>query len=138
MPEHSPSWGSTTVNLPLKEKVLREVFGPPPIHYGKPHGHAHTTIPRMKGMNGRRKSNLSMQSLTPRQLPSECSDMASPAPNGVSNAELPERLIEETTSAAESGNYSSSASVLDDTKYELEQVKTTESISSGKSGVEPA
>ena len=135
MPEHSPSWGSTTVNLPLKEKVLREVFGPPPIHYGKPHGHAHTTLPRMKGTNGRRKSNLSMQNLTPRHLPSERSDMGQ---NGVSNNELPEPLSEQPASAVEPGQFSSHALTFDDMKYELEQVKTTESISSGKSNVEPS
>ena len=138
MPEHSPSWGSTTVNLPLKEKVLREVFGPPPIHYGKPHGHAHTTLPRTKGPNGRRKSNLSMHTLTPRQLPSERSSMDLLGQNGVSQSELPEPLIEQITSAVEPGKYSSSTSVFDDTKHELEQVKTTESVSSGKSNVEPS
>ena len=137
MPEHSPSWGSTTVNLPLKEKVLREVFGPPPIQYGRPHGHAHSTLPRIKAPNGRRKSNLSMQSLTPRQLPSERSDMILESHNGVTNATLPEALIAETTSAVEPGKYSSSASRFDDMKYDLEQVKTTDSISSSTSNVEP-
>lgn len=135
MPEHSPSWGSTTVNIPLKEKVLREVFGPPLIHYEKPHAYAHSTIPRIKVTNARRKSNLSMQSLTPRELPSERHEMVANK-NSVSATLLPDPVIEESTTTAESTKLSSSASAFDDMKYELEQVKTAESVSSVMSNVE--
>ena len=139
MHEHSPSWGSTTVNLPLKEKVLREVFGPPPIHYERPRGHAHSTLPRIKPPSGRRKSNLSIQSLTPRQLPSERSrsELGSQHQSDVPHSRLPEPLVEEPTSIVENGKYSSSASMFDDMRYELEKVKTTESISSANSNSEP-
>ena len=136
MHEHSPSWGSTTVNLPLKEKVLREVFGPPPIHYEKPHGHHHSTLPRIKTPGGRRKSNLSMQSLTPQQLPSERSDLALNGQNGETPNILPEPLLEAPASGYGVGPYSASASAYDDTKYDLEQVRTVDSVSSTKSNVE--
>ncbi|KAH8154768.1 uncharacterized protein LAJ45_01299 [Morchella importuna] len=33
----SPSWGATSVNRKLQEQVLREVFGPPPVHHHRPH-----------------------------------------------------------------------------------------------------
>lgn len=38
-PKSFPSWGATTVNRKLQEQVLREVFGPPPMHtHHHPHG----------------------------------------------------------------------------------------------------
>lgn len=59
MHEHTPSWGNTTVNEQLKEKILRDVFGDP-IQYSRRHGH-HSTHPRIKKSQQRRRSNLSIQ-----------------------------------------------------------------------------
>ena len=47
LPEHSVSWGKTTVNSQLREQVLREVFGPPFVHHRKRHGKGHSTLPRL-------------------------------------------------------------------------------------------
>ena len=48
LPEHSASWGTTTVNSQLREQVLREVFGPPMTHHHKRHAKGHSTLPRLR------------------------------------------------------------------------------------------
>lgn len=45
--KHQSSWGATTVNTKLQEQVLREVFGPPTIHYYHRHARSHHTLPRV-------------------------------------------------------------------------------------------
>lgn len=57
-PVHTPSWGTTTVNEGFRDKVMREVFGPPPIKH-KRHHHNHSTLPKAKDPTCRRRSNLS-------------------------------------------------------------------------------
>src|SRR5262249_20582202 len=45
----------------LKDKILREVFGPPPVQYYRRHPSSHSTVPRLKPSQGpRRRSNLSV------------------------------------------------------------------------------
>ncbi|KPI36059.1 Inositol hexakisphosphate kinase 1 [Cyphellophora attinorum] len=62
MPDHTPSWGNTTVNSQLKEKVLRDVFGDP-VRHSQRHVH-HSTHPRIRKPGQRRRSNLSMNTLS--------------------------------------------------------------------------
>lgn len=57
LPEHSSSWGTTTVNSKLREQVLREVFGPPSLPSHKKHARAHCTLPRIRTPS-RRKNQL--------------------------------------------------------------------------------
>jgi len=52
------SWGATTVNTKLQEQVLREVFGPPTIHYHQRNAHSHHTLPRVKEFDGQRTKVL--------------------------------------------------------------------------------
>ena len=46
--KHQTSWGATTVNTKLQEQVLREVFGPPTIHYHPRHPRSPHTLPRVQ------------------------------------------------------------------------------------------
>ncbi len=48
------SWGATTVNTKLQEQVLREVFGPPIIHYHHRHARSQQAIPRVKVIDDQR------------------------------------------------------------------------------------
>lgn len=57
---HSPSWGTTSVNKAFTDEVLREVFSPPVIHQRR-HARNHSSMPRIragvtptrtKGFNG--------------------------------------------------------------------------------------
>ncbi|KAK5224470.1 inositol polyphosphate kinase kcs1 [Exophiala xenobiotica] len=127
MPEHSNSWGNTSVNEGLKDKILREVFGPPPIQYYSHRLHTHSTMPRLKGGHGnRRRSNLSVNSL-PQREPQAAEESGQPRQEPSSKPETPQAtpiskissVIEQSTE----GLYSSSASAYED--YKLEQVKTT-------------
>lgn len=52
--KHQTSWGATTVNTKLQEQVLREVFGPPTIHYHQRHARNHHTLPRAKEVKDQR------------------------------------------------------------------------------------
>jgi inositol-hexakisphosphate 5-kinase len=124
MPEHSPSWGTTTVNGRLREQVLREVFGPTPIqHRNKRHGPSHSTIPRPSDPNSRRRSNLSGTFNEPAQLVEgnqnnvEASTATDEA-NGTSR-----EILEE--SATKPDKYSSSASVFEDVSRALGKIRTT-------------
>ncbi|KAL6248472.1 inositol polyphosphate kinase kcs1 [Rhinocladiella similis] len=137
MPEHSPSWGNTSVNEGLKDKILREVFGPPPIQYLRRHPAAHSTMPRLKGGHGsRRRSNLSVNSLPqqnvqpPEELPQRPHpEMAAKIPPLLA----PSRTKSSVNSQSTESMYSSSASAYDE--YKLEQVKTTGSdLSTASSG----
>lgn len=58
-PGHSASWGATTVNMKLREQVLMEVFRPTPIHHHRRHARGHNTLPRLREVGSRRRSNLS-------------------------------------------------------------------------------
>lgn len=44
-PKSLSSWGATSVNRKLQEQVLREVFGPPPVHT---HHHSHSSNSRSR------------------------------------------------------------------------------------------
>ncbi len=138
MPEHSNSWGNTSVNEGLKDKILREVFGPPPIQYYRRHLHTHSTMPRLKGGHGsRRRSNLSVNSLPQRDQQAD-EELNQPRQEPSSKTETPQAtpiskipsLIEQSTE----GVYSSSASAYED--YKLEHVKTTGSDLSNASSAE--
>lgn len=132
MSEHSNSWGNTSVNEGLKDKILREVFGPPPIQYYRRHLPSHSTVPRLKGQHGprRRRSNLSVNSI-PGDHGLSTSER-SKAQNQKSSlnfkdAETP-TVTEHPTEGGESVNsvYSSSVSAFDDMKrYNLEKIRTT-------------
>lgn len=131
MPEHSNSWGNTSVNEGLKDKILREVFGPPPVQYYRRHLPSHSTVPRLKGSHApTRRSNLSMNSF-PRQDSNESlptnEERQEPHLLNNDNPTYMSPLAEVSTQNPDSANprYSSSASAYDDIKYNLEQVKTT-------------
>ncbi|OAL29968.1 hypothetical protein AYO22_01874 [Fonsecaea multimorphosa] len=138
MPEHSNSWGHTTVNEGLKDKILREVFGPPPVQYFRRHIPSHSTVPRLKGHRApRRRSNLSTNSFPH----TDAKDSAQPNDHletPILNNEMAHMppLSEIRPQASDGGVYSSSASAFDDLKYNLEQVKTAGSEVSTSSGAE--
>jgi len=58
--KHQTSWGATTVNTKLQEQVLREVFGPPTIHYHQRHARNHHTLPRVKEASDQRSKILEL------------------------------------------------------------------------------
>ncbi|KAK6384450.1 inositol polyphosphate kinase kcs1 [Exophiala oligosperma] len=137
MPEHSPSWGNTSVNEGLKDKILREVFGPPPIQYLRRHPAAHSTMPRLKGDHGsRRRSNLSVSSLPQQNGQSSEGHPRRPLPEVTIKTPpllTPSHTRSSVTSQSTEGMYSSSASAYDE--YKLEKVKTTGSdLSAASSG----
>lgn len=131
MPEHSNSWGNTSVNEGLKDKILREVFGPPPVQYYRRHlAHTHGTIPRLKpgqyhSDGSRRKSNLSTNSIA--LVESRSTDKE----QGKSSAsfEHPAMVSVSGDSSngleAPKGAYSASVSAVDGMTYGLEKVRTT-------------
>ena len=141
MPEHSISWGNTSVNEGLRDKVLREVFGPPPVQYYRRHLHNHSTVPRLRGNHASRKrSNLSVNSLpTTEAGPVKEAKEQPENPNIDKDAlhvtwqnKIPSQNSQNSTDSL----YSSSASVYEDYKYNLEQVKTTGSDMSNASSME--
>jgi hypothetical protein len=138
MPEHSNSWGHTTVNEGLKDKILREVFGPPPVQYFRRHMPSHSSFPRVKGSHPRRRrSNLSVNSFPQ----AEVQDLSRPdgrLDTPMSNNEAPHMApLSEVSKNAEAGSmYSASVSATDDLRYNLEQVRTTGSEMSSGSGAE--
>ncbi|OAP64910.1 hypothetical protein AYL99_00882 [Fonsecaea erecta] len=139
MPEHSNSWGHTTVNEGLKDKILREVFGPPPVQYFRRHIPSHSTIPRLKGNHvPRRRSNLSTNSFPhadTRDSIQSKGHLETPILHNETTYMPPISKIRSQTSDGPSV-YSSSASAFDDLKYNLEQVKTAGSEVPNSSGPE--
>lgn len=119
MHEHTPSWGSTTVNEQLKEKVLRDVFGDP-VTAQRRHGY-HSTHPRIKKPAARRRSNLSMQAMSSQPGPSNGSLPSRSDANGVYG----------TVTEEDEGydHLSSSTSTFDDMRS-LDRVRTAESVHS--------
>lgn len=122
MHEHTPSWGSTTVNEQLKEKVLRDVFGDP-ITSHRRHGH-HSTHPRIKKPAARRRSNLSVQTLSPQAGPSNGNLLNTAVSNGV------HATVAEEDHAYE--QLSSSTSAFDESTT-LDRVRTADSATSNAS-----
>ncbi|EXJ55167.1 hypothetical protein A1O7_08092 [Cladophialophora yegresii CBS 114405] len=139
MPEHSNSWGHTTVNEGLKDKILREVFGPPPVQYFRRHPPPHSSFPRIKGSHPRRRrSNLSVHSF-PHTEGKDLSQSDGQLDTSMSSNEAPRMapLSEAVSKTADTGSmYSVSVSATDDLKYNLEQVRTTGSEMSSQSGAE--
>ncbi|KAI1608117.1 inositol-hexakisphosphate kinase [Exophiala viscosa] len=141
MPEHSISWGNTSVNEGLRDKVLREVFGPPPVQYFRRHLHNHSTVPRLRGNHASRKrSNLSVNSLPPTEGGIVKEVKEQPKKPGTDNDTLhvtwQNKIPSQTSQNSSDSLYSSSASVYEDYKYTLEQVKTTGSDISNASSTE--
>lgn len=140
MPEHSISWGNTSVNEGLRDKVLREVFGPPPVQYYRRHLPNHSTVPRLRGSHGTRKrSNLSVNSLSytdggARKEAKEPLDQ--PGTDKEALHVTWEKKIPSQNGQNPDSLYSSSASAYEDYKYNLEQVKTTGSDMSNASSTE--
>ena len=46
--KHNASWGVSSVQTPLKEQILREVFAPPIIHRRRHRGRGYSTLPKVK------------------------------------------------------------------------------------------
>ena len=136
MPEHAPSWGNTTVNAGLKEKVLRDVFGPPPIQYQRRHGAHHSTMPRVREPHPRRRSNLSIQHVsTP--APIATSNGHPPMPNGTESSNLSGQAASRRgTELEKRDRLSASVSVYDEMKHDLGRVKTVNSLDSEASATE--
>jgi len=130
MPEHSNSWGNTSVNEGLKDKILREVFGPPPVQYHRRHlAHTHGTIPRLKPgqyhLDGsRRKSNLSTNSIPQVESWSTDNEQGKGSANLENSAVVPVSEGSTKGSEAPHGAFSASVSAVDG-MYGLEKVRTT-------------
>ncbi|KIX08606.1 uncharacterized protein Z518_03262 [Rhinocladiella mackenziei CBS 650.93] len=141
LPEHSNSWGNTSVNEGLKDKILREVFGPPPVQYYRRHISSHSTVPRLKNHHGpRRKNNLSANPFPrPDSKESKHSQEKLEAPSSTNENTQMSPLSEIAhNSDTANGVYASSASAFDDMKYGLEPVRTTGSeISTASSENKP-
>ncbi|KIW63625.1 hypothetical protein PV04_08611 [Phialophora macrospora] len=139
MPEHSNSWGHTTVNEGLKDKILREVFGPPPVQYFRRHMPSHSSFPRVKGSHPRRRrSNLSVNSFPPAEV-KDLGRSDGRLDTTMSSNEAPHMapLSEVVSKNADTGSvYSASVSATDGLKYNLEKVRTTGSEMSSGSGAE--
>ena len=138
MPEHSNSWGQSSVNSGLKDKILREVFGPPPVQYLRRRAQ-HTTLPRAKGSQPRqRRSHLSINSFPQPDIKDlSQSDGQIEASASVEQTTHMSRLNEVQSTNGDGGSmYSSSVSATDDLKYGLEKVRTTGSEMSSGSGQE--
>ena len=126
-PEHSPSWGTTTVNGRLQLEVLREVFAPTPIQQRRRHGPSHSTMPRVRDPNSRRRSNLSnsFDKQTPR-VENSTNGLAAHASLVKSQDLAAESMAEEVFSKPDM--YSSSASVYEEFSQVLGKTRTTTSI----------
>lgn len=125
MPEHSPSWGTTTVNGRLREQVLRELFGPTPIQHRRKHAPSHSTMPRPREPTSRRRSNLIGTFNGPAEPVVDNQNTAEPRTatlesNG-SNAGISEESVPKPDI------YSSSASVFEDVSHALGRLRTTSS-----------
>ena len=137
MPEHAPSWGNTTVNAGLKEKVLRDVFGPPPIQYQRRHGIHHSTMPRVREPHPRRRSNLSIQHLSTPAPIATSNGHESPVLNGTESSQLSgQAASRQDTELEKRDRLSASVSVYDEMRHDLERVKTVSSIESEASATE--
>lgn len=124
LPEHSPSWGTTTVNGRLREQVLREVFAPTPVQHRRRHGASHSTMPRTRDHNSRRRSNLSNTFDEEGQPAEDKTHGDNSQPNANQRkVNLGESLSEELIPKPE--KYSSSASVFEDVSQALAKVRTT-------------
>ena len=119
-PEHSPSWGTTTVNGRLREQVLREVFGPTPIQHRRRHAPSHSTMPRTRGPNSRR-SNLS-GTFNEHNAPTEDSTNGVDTKSTALASSPSAQILEE--SVPMSDKYSSSASVFEDVSHALGKIHT--------------
>lgn len=144
MSEHSNSWGNTMVNEGLKDKILREVFGPPPVQYYRRHmpSHTHGTVPRMRPGQyhtdgSRRKSNLSAHAIPLVKALHPDEEQAKDALNSEHSTMVP--VSEESATCLEvpHGTYSASVSAVDGMTYGLEKVRTTGSEVSTASNGEP-
>ncbi|KAK4941918.1 inositol polyphosphate kinase kcs1 [Elasticomyces elasticus] len=141
MPDHSISWGNTSVNEGLRDKVLREVFGPPPVQYYRRHLHNHSTVPRLRGNHASRKrSNLSVNSLPSAdgggvQEVKTATEKLS-ADKDTLHVTWQNKIPSQHSQGSTDSLYSSSASAYEDYKYNLEQVKTTGSDMSNASSTE--
>jgi inositol-hexakisphosphate 5-kinase len=139
MPEHSNSWGHTTVNEGLRDKILREVFGPPPVQTPRRHIHPHGSFPRVKGSEPhRRRSNLSTNSFPHPDPGGGRPTHEQPAPAILDSevAHLSPLSELQANDAEMAGAFPSSAPVADDLKYGLERIKTTGSEMSSGSATE--
>jgi inositol-hexakisphosphate 5-kinase len=135
LPEHSASWGTTTVNSKLREQVLREVFGPPLIHHHKKHAKDHNTLPRLR-TRSHRKTNLSESQHDPRYRNASISanQWRSPAIDDAHTpAQQQERLLTANEKQPSANAYSASVSEFEELTRGLEKVRTTSSIESQQS-----
>jgi len=134
--EHSMSWGTTTANAQLKDKVFRDVFGPLPtlkvhrkVNTARPNS-AHSTLPRTKDPSSRRRSNLSQQSFDS----TEKHDSRVVRHTSSSSTTVPFSPGDDLHLCVPSKDvYSSSASTADDVKNSLEMVRATTHIGSDES-----
>lgn len=127
LPEHSPSWGTTTVNDRLQWEVMSELFAPTPVQQRKRHGSSHSTLPRARDPNSRRRSNLSNMSDEPgRHAGRNTNGVDTYTGTTDTNGIAPESPFDEELSKPE--KYSSSASVFEDVSHALGKTRTTTSI----------
>jgi inositol-hexakisphosphate 5-kinase len=139
LPEHSASWGTTTVNSKLREQVLREVFGPPLIHHHKKHAKDHNTLPRLR-TRSHRKTNQSEAQHDSRYRNASISanEWRAPGPNDAHTlAQQQEGLLTANEKQASANVYSASPSEFEELTRGLEKVKTTSSIESQQSAGSP-
>jgi len=140
LPEHSASWGTTTVNSKLREQVLREVFGPPLIHHHKKHAKDHNTLPRLR-TRSHRKTNLSEAQHEPlyRNASISANQWRTPTPyDAHTPAQQQERLPTTNEKQPSANAYSASPSEFEELTRGLEKVKTISSIESQQSAGSPS
>jgi inositol-hexakisphosphate 5-kinase len=129
LPEHSASWGTTTVNSKLREQVLREVFGPPTTHHHKGHAKGHTTLPRLRTPSHRKTHLSEIEYDSHRRNASIPADQwRAPIPKDVYQpSQQKEKLLTSRKEEQMRDKRSNSASKFEDIPRGLDMVKDTAS-----------
>ena len=134
LPDHSNSWGTTTVNSKLREQVLREVFGPPHIHHHRRHAKSHNTLPRIRAPSNHKRSNLSESRVDEdhENQYKKWQPPTAPKTTTLATIDAPQRTIPDLEDIRTP--LSASASAFEDMNMpNLGKIRTSDSTDSGKS-----
>jgi inositol-hexakisphosphate 5-kinase len=139
LPEHSTSWGTTTVNSQLREQVLREVFGPPMIHHHKRHTQGHSTLPRLRTPSHKQTQLSEIEYDTHRRNASIPADQwRTPVSSEMhENTQRKAKLLANNADASMTDGYSTSASKFEDISRGLYQVRSKTGTQHGKAAGSP-
>lgn len=127
LPEHTTSWGTTTVNSKLREQVLREVFGPPMVHHQKRHAKGHSTLPRLRTPSHKKTHLSEVDYDCHRLVASIAADRwRTPVTEGMpEHGQRKEKLLIPNGAEPIADAYSTSASNFEDLSTGLKRVKST-------------